>query len=301
MEVYLFLVVFLLLAMATILLFGLDKNLSDSLKLAQEIRGKKRSMKKPKNTLSKQIARMQKRQKAMAVGAGMPLTTYRLMSMACVMAGFMAGKLIFNSIVLAVLIATLSAFIPMLYLTIKGTKNKGSRVEQLRSTMMILSSSYIVTEDFLKSVQDNIDLLEYPKPFRNFLVHANYIDGNLKVAFRRLEQEVDNTYFSQWIDVLMMAQDDRSLKYVTMSVVDAMNDAAQAQLEGNTAIAAVWREYFMVLALIFSAPLIFKLLMPFAYQILVTSMAGQSLMVLLLVAVVFSIWRALKLNKPIMI
>ena len=173
-------------------------------------------------------------------------------------------------------------------------------MEKLRSTMMILSGSYIVTEDFLKTVQDNLELLEYPKPFKDFLTYCNYIDGNIKVALRRLEAQMNNAYFSQWIDVLVMAQDDRQLKYVTMSVVDSMNDVAQAQMESDTATYAVWREYFMVLALIFAAPLIFKILMPMAYEILVTSLVGQGLFVLLLAAVVFSLARALKLNKPIL-
>ena len=226
--------------------------------------------------------------------------TYRLMTIACIIVGGAIGKLVFNSMAFVVLIGGLGAAAPLLYLSVKGTKTRSNRMEKLRSTMMILSGSYIVTEDFLKTVQDNLELLEYPKPFQDFLTYCNYIDGNIKVALRRLEAQVNNVYFSQWIDVLVMAQDDRQLKYVTMSVVDSMNDVAQAQMESDTAIYAVWREYFMVLALIFAAPLIFKILMPMAYEILVTSLVGQGLFVLLLAAVVFSLVRALKLNKPIL-
>ena len=226
--------------------------------------------------------------------------TYRLMTIAGIIAGGAIGKLVFKSSAFVVLIGGLGAAAPLLYLSFKDTKTRSSRMEKLRSTMMILSGSYIVTEDFLKTVQDNLELLEYPKPFQDFLTYCNYIDGNIKVALRRLEAQVNNAYFSQWIDVLAMAQDDRQLKYVTMSVVDSMNDVAQAQMESDTAIYAVWREYFMVLALIFAAPLIFKILMPMAYEILVTSLLGQGLFVLLLAAVVFSLVRALKLNKPIL-
>ena len=37
-----------------------------------------------------------------------------------------------------------------------------------------------------------------------------------------MEHQVRNAYFSQWVDALELAQKDRSLKYVTVSVVDSM-------------------------------------------------------------------------------
>jgi type III secretory pathway component EscT len=90
------------------------------------------------------------------------------------------------------------------------------------------------------------------------------------------------------------------MKYVTMSVVDAMSDVHQAQMESDTVMYAIWREYFTVLVLIFAAPVIFRLLMKDAYLVLVTTLPGQALLVLLLAAVVFSLVQALRLNKPLL-
>lgn len=300
MEILIFLAVFLLLAIVIVLVFGLDKNIDLTLQRVQEIRTKKQAMKKPKSSLQKRWQRLSRKRNFLLEQVQMPKTTYRLMTIACVILGIAMGKLFFRGGIFTLLIGTMGAVAPLLYLAFKRTKTRSARMEKLRSSMMILSSSYIVTEDFVKSVQDNLSLLEYPKPFGDFLLYVSYIDGNIKMALRRMEQQVENPYFSQWVDVLIMAQDDRQLKYVTMSVLDSMNDVAQAQMESDTAIFAVWREYFMVLALIFSAPLIFKILMPFAYDILMTSLVGQGLLILLLLSVVFSLVRALKLNKPIL-
>ncbi len=300
MEILVYLTVFLLLETVSILALGLGESFGQAMALAKKINGKKKDLLKPKNSLSKRLSKLSRKRKELVAQVQMSEYTYRLMTIAGIIAGGAIGKLVFKSSAFVVLIGGLGAAAPLLYLSFKGTKTRSSRMEKLRSTMMILSGSYIVTEDFLKTVQDNLELLEYPKPFQDFLTYCNYIDGNIKVALRRLEAQVNNSYFSQWIDVLVMAQDDRQLKYVTMSVVDSMNDVAQAQMESDTAIYAVWREYFMVLALIFAAPLIFKILMPMAYEILVTSLLGQGLFVLLLAAVVFSLARALKLNKPIL-
>ena len=300
MEILVYLTVFLLLETVSILALGLGESFGQAMALAKKINGKKKDLLKPKNSLSKRLSKLSRKRKDLVAQVQMSEYTYRLMTIAGIIAGGAIGKLVFKSSAFVVLIGGLGAAAPLLYLSFKGTKTRSSRMEKLRSTMMILSGSYIVTEDFLKTVQDNLELLEYPKPFQDFLTYCNYIDGNIKVALRRLEAQVNNSYFSQWIDVLVMAQDDRQLKYVTMSVVDSMNDVAQAQMESDTAIYAVWREYLMVLALIFAAPLIFKILMPMAYEILVTSLVGQGLFVLLLAAVVFSLVRALKLNKPIL-
>ena len=300
MEILVYLTVFLLLETVSILAVGLGENFDQAMAIAKEINGKKKDLLKPKNSLSRRLSKLSRKRKDLVVQVQMSEYTYRLMTIAGIIAGGAIGKLVFKSSAFVVLIGGLGAAAPLLYLSFKDTKTRSSRMEKLRSTMMILSGSYIVTEDFLKTVQDNLELLEYPTPFQDFLTYCNYIDGNIKVALRRLEAQMNNAYFSQWIDVLVMAQDDRQLKYVTMSVVDSMNDVAQAQMESDTAIYAVWREYFMVLALIFAAPLIFKILMPMAYEILVTSLLGQGLFVLLLAAVVFSLARALKLNKPIL-
>ncbi len=144
------------------------------------------------------------------------------------------------------------------------------------------------------------NVAKYPAPFRDFLTYTNYIDGSVKTGLRRMEAQVGNDYFSQWVNVLILAQDDRNMKYVTMSVVDAMADVRQAQRESDTAMYAIWREYFTVLPLIFAAPLIFRVLMKDAYTVLVTTLPGQVLLMLLLAAVVFSLVRAYRLNKPLL-
>ena len=291
-----YLAIFLLLAAAIFLISGLDEGIGAELR-----RGKKAgAIKIRQRTLLTKLARLEQKRRLLISEAGIPKTVYWLLTCLGTAGGAVIGKFFFYGTFFAVVIGILGALSPLLYLNYKGTLSKSQRVEKLQSSMMILSNAYIVTEDFLKSVRDNIDVLEYPAPFRDFLTYVSLIDGNVKAGLRRMENQVDNAYFSQWIDVLMMSQDDRSLKIVTMSVVDAMNDVHQAQRESDTAMYAIWREYFTVLALIFAAPVIFRVLMKQAYLVLVTTLPGQALLVLLLAAVVFSLVRAVQINKPLL-
>lgn len=284
-----YLAVFLLVGAAIFLVGGLDEKIAEEL-----IRGKKAGeMKLSRQTVFTRLARLVRE-------VNMAPAAYSLLTVFCAGVGAAVGKLLFSHMFFAVAVGILGALSPQFFLRIKLTQAKSQRVEKLHSSMLILSNSYIVTEDFIQSVRDNLGVLEYLAPFRDFLTYTNYIDGSVKTGLRRMEAQVGNDYFSQWVNVLILAQDDRNMKYVTISVVDAMADVQQAQRESDTAMYAIWREYFTVLSLIFAAPLIFRVLMGDAYTILVTTLPGQALLTLLLAAVVFSLVRAYRLNKPML-
>lgn len=292
-----YIAVFLLLSAAIFLVGSLDEKI-----VAELRRGKKAgTMRLHKQPLFSRLARLEREQRQMVEQIDMPAPVYWLLTILGTVGGAVIGKILFAHMFFAVVIGALGVLSPQLYLRFKLTQTKSRRIEKLHSSMMILSNSYIVTEDFIKSVRDNFDALEYPAPFRDFLTYTSYIDNSVKTGLRRMEAQVSNDYFTQWVNVLIMAQDDRSMKYVTISVVDAMNDVRQAQRESDTAMYAIWREYFTVLALIFAAPLIFRVLMKNAYTVLVTTLPGQALLMLLLAAVVLSLVRAYRLNKPLLI
>lgn len=290
--------VFTLTGLSLFFLFGLDKALSSAYRAWKVKKEKAASMKLRKRSI---LTEFIQRQKELAATVRMPQAVYYAMTALGTITGFAVGKLFFTDTFIALITGALGALSPLFVLAFKRTAAKGARTDKLRSTMMILSNSYIVTEDFLKSVRDNVGALEYPQPFRDLLTYTTYIDNSVEKGLRRMENQVDNSYFSQWVDALVMAQRDRSLKYVAKSVVDEMNDAHEVQRESDTAMFAIWREYFTLLILIFSMPMIFRILMNPAYVILVTSPIGKLLLLLLLTAVVFSVVKAMKLNKPLLL
>ncbi len=290
------LAVFLLVSAAIFLIGSFDEKIAAELR-----RGKKAgTIRLRKQTLFTRLARLERERRRLVAEVDMPTPVYWLLTILGAVGGAVIGKLLFSLVFFAVIVGILGALSPQLYLRFKLTQTKSQRVEKLHSSMLILSNSYIVTEDFIQSVRDNLGVLEYPAPFRDFLTYTNYINSSVKTGLRRMEAQVNNDYFSQWVNVLILAQDDRNMKYVTMSVVDAMADVRQAQRESDTVMYAIWREYFTVLSLIFAAPLIFRVLMKDAYTVLVTTLPGQVLLTFLLAAVVFSLVRAYRLNKPLL-
>jgi hypothetical protein len=257
-------------------------------------------MKLKKRTPLTKLVQLEHKRQLLVDETRTPKIVYWLMTGLGAIGGAVTGKVFFQVNFFAVAVGILGALSPLLLLSFRLTRVKSTRVEKLQSSMMLLSNSYIVTEDILKTMRDNIDLLEYQVPFRDLLTFVNLIDGSVKTGLRRMEDQVDNPYFSQWVNALIMAQDDRSMKYVSLSIVDEMVDVHQAQMEADTAMFAIWREYLTVLTLIFAVPIIFRLLMKPAYLVLVTTLPGQVLLMLLLAAVVVSLIKAVKLNRPLL-
>ena len=292
-------VVFLLLSTAAFLFLRLDYALLDWITARAERKAKIKSFKK-QSRISKLVDKLLAKCVSLITNSQMPKTAYYILTVVCAVGGYCAGKVIFSSFPIALAVGTFGLIAPLLFFSFRQTKAKTAQLERLASSMMILSNSYVVTEDFITSVRDNLEILEYPEPFKDFLTYVTLMDSSVATGLRRMEAKVNNPYFSQWIDALVLAQDDRSLKYVTVTVVDSMHDVLSVQAESDAAMYAVWRDYLMTLIMIFSVPLIFKFTLADAYLTLTGSLVGQSMFILLLAAVIFSVFRALKINKPLM-
>jgi len=297
---YSYLAVFLLMSIAIFIFFRLDLLLRDSMRRSSVKHGKIKMFKK-QTALGRRLASLTEKRRSLIAHSEMPKAVYYVLNIACAGIGFFAGRVVYNSLLISVVVGMMGLFAPLLLFSFRQTKAKSSRLDRLAASMMILSNSYLVTEDFITTVQDNVDDLEYPEPFRDFLTYVTLMDSDINNGLRRMEDQVNNGHFSQWIDALILAQDDRALKYVAVSVVESMHDVLQAQQESDAAMYTVWRDYLLTLILIFSVPLVFKILMADAYVALTTSTIGQGLFVLLLVAVVYSVFRALKINRPLML
>lgn len=292
-------VVFLMLSTAAFFFLRLDFVLLDWITYRAERKAKIKSFKK-QSRISKLVDKLLAKCVSLITNSQMPKTAYYILTVVCAVGGYCAGKVIFSSFPIALAVGTFGLIAPLLFFSFRQTKAKTAQLERLASSMMILSNSYVVTEDFITSVRDNLEILEYPEPFKDFLTYVTLMDSSVGNGLRRMEAKVNNPYFSQWIDALVLAQEDRSLKYVTVTVVDSMHDVLSVQAESDAAMYAVWRDYLMTLIMIFSVPLIFKFTLADAYLTLTGSLVGQSMFILLLAAVIFSVFRALKINKPLM-
>ena len=232
--------------------------------------------------------------------SGLKMNTFWFTVALSLFGGIGLGKFLFSDNLLA--LATGIVAIPMPYIVFKVRARWyiRNRDEQLESSMNLITNSYLGCNDIIKAVNENLDKLDSPKPFAEFVTDVTLIDSNLKRALRKLEVKINNKYFSEWIDILVLAQEKSGdYRFILPAVVQSMNDAKRLQIEADTVMMAVWRDYFTSIILSFSIIPLLKWSNEIWFEILVGSAVGKGLIILMLIMTVISAFITLKVNKPL--
>lgn len=218
----------------------------------------------------------------------------------CGIAGFGLGLFLFGDVPLSVLTAVCLLPAPYLYMTVRARWYRRRQNELLENTMNIVTNSYIGCNDIIKAVSDNLDKLDIPQPFAEFVADVTLVDSNVRRALRKLELKINHPSFSEWIDIVVLSQDQSSdMRYILPSIVESMNDHKKLQIEADTVMASVWREYFMAIGLAFSIIPLLKYANAQWFYILLHNTVGRLLLTLMLVMTVVTAFITLKINKPL--
>lgn len=296
MEKQVLTIIFVLLTIVILLNSGIDK-------AWQQYSSKKTQLKEQREQiLGKKTRRMEifvTSEKELVRTTNTDMRTYLLLLIASIAGGWAFGKLVFMDTTISLFIAGICIIIPHAFLVLKGNRDTRERAENLESAMRIITHEYISTLDIQRAVENSIDVLEHDKPFREFLVDCKVVSSNVERNLRRLESKERNTYFSRWIDQLILVQTDRNQIVNLMPIIDDMNDAKTAQRQNDTQVAGAWRDYFTLLFIILLSPLLIRLIQYEWYMYLITTFVGRVLVILMLACLVWATIRAMKINKPI--
>lgn len=215
-------------------------------------------------------------------------------------AGIGLGKMLFTDSFLAVVTGLAMLPVPYIFLKVKSRWYKRNQDELLENTMSLITNSYISCNDIIKAVNENLTKLDIQKPFAEFITDVTLIDSNVRRGLRRLELKINNKYFSEWIDILVLSQDKSGeMRFILPAVIDGMNDAKRLQIEADTVMMAVWKEYFISILLAFSIIPILRFSNAAWFEILINTLVGKLLIVLMLVMTLVSAFVTLKINKPL--
>lgn len=232
--------------------------------------------------------------------SGFKMNTFWFAVALSIFGGIGLGKALFSDNLLAV--ATGIAVIPVPYIVFKVRARWYIRNcdEQLETSMNLITNSYLGCNDIITAVNENLDKLDSPKPFAEFVTDVTLIDSNIKRALMKLEVKINNKYFSEWIDILVLAQEKSGdYRFILPAVVQSMNDAKRLQIEADTVMMSVWRDYFTSVILAFSIIPLLKWSNATWFDILVGSGIGKALIILMLIMTVISAFITLKVNKPL--
>lgn len=231
---------------------------------------------------------------------GSTRTAFWLLVSGCGLAGFGIGLYLFGDIQLSVLTAICMLPAPYIYMSVRARWYRRRQNGLLENTLNLLTNSYISCNDIIKAVSDNLDKLDLPQPFAEFVADVTLIDSNVRRALRKLELKIDHPSFSEWIDIVILSQDKSSdMRYILPTIVASMNDNKKLQIEADTVMASVWREYFLAIGLAFAIIPLLKYANAQWFDILIHHTVGRLLLVLMLVMTVITAFITLKINKPL--
>lgn len=264
------------------------------------LRDKARNMRgnKKKHPLYKKLIRM--RTALSVTGKSKQFTLVCCASLILFAAGAIFSVLI-NNIFLLPVLSVAMALLPFFYTTSTLSYYEKHTKDELETTLSIISTSYIRSDDILGAVNENLMYIKPPlrDVFKAFVGNATAVSSNTKRALMNLRDKVDNEIFVEWCDTLIQCQDDRTLKDTLQPVVSKLTDVRIVNSELRTMLSSVRNEYWMMVALVAgNVPLLYFLNREW-FDTLMFSTPGKVVLGICGMVILITALFMMKFTKPI--
>ena len=228
----------------------------------------------------------------------MPKHIFQILMGGCVIVGFFFGRIVFTTFGLSLLTACMFTFLPILFVSVSANWYKQKESAILENSMVMVNSSYRATYDIIQAIRENANKPNVPTAFKTFLADVTFVDTSVERSLRKMAASIENPFFESWVDVLIKSQNDRNMIDLLPGIVDEMNEAKRAQVESQTVMKSVWREYALWVVTVICAPLALKLNATW-YNALIYTTVGKVLIILLMVGLLNTVRTMIKISKPI--
>lgn len=300
-----YLVCFLLMAIAIVLLLGLtpESITEDIMRFAspkQSLRDKVLTAigKKKSRKLTVELNRI--RDALYSTGKGSQFTVACAGSLLGIIAGCVVAVAIDNYFLIPVF-AFAFALIPFGFA--KRTINYYDKhiQEELETALSIITTSYVRSDDIVTAVAENVQYLKPPVKdiFAGFVSENRMITSNIKQSIKHLKERVNNSIFGEWCDTLIACQEDRTLKDTLMPIVAKLTDVRIANSEIKGMLSAARIEYYMMAGmLVANIPLLYFLNKDW-YNALMNTIAGKITLAVSGFAILITALFMFKWTKPV--
>ena len=224
---------------------------------------------------------------------------FELLDVLCIAVGVVIG-LIFNNVILSVIMGGIMAYMPLVVLKMKQHKYSVYLNEQLQSALNTVTTAYLKNDDINLAVKENLHRIDEPLNtiFREFIAMNTFIDSDIVKNIKIMKEKINNGYFQEWCDYLMLSQKDRNMKYVLLTIVSEISEAKNMQQELNTAMFNIYKEFAMVAGLVILSVPGIKLLNADWYGYLVNTGVGKFVVALSYLVTFLSFIHVVKVIQP---
>ena len=257
-------------------------------------------------TKMKRIERIALRFQTLLRQTGTTMKKFVLMLAAAGLAGFLAGVLLLTDTGLAAVLAVCMIPAPYFYLSIKSARVAREEIEGLENAMTVITNAYMACDDIIKAVETYVQEknryipvnLRRPTPFDEFVSEIRIINPNVESGLYRLMAKIKNRYFSEWIKMLVLCYHDRRLKFALFPIIQSMNDAKTMQIESDSMMVRVWRDYLMTVGMMFSVIPLMRFSNAEWFSILTGTVIGKVLIVVMLVTALATSFYVMRVTRP---
>ncbi len=227
-------------------------------------------------------------------------------SLACFLSlvGFAGGmilSIIIDNIFLLPVFSVTFGLLPFFYIAHTLSYYDKHTKDELETTLSIITTSYMRSDDILSSVRENLSYIKPPlrEVFLSFIGDATAVTSNTKRALYNLKEKVDNEIFKEWCDTLIQCQDNRTLKDTLQPIVAKLTDVRVVNNELKTMMTAARNEYWMMVFLVVgNIPLLYLLNKDWFHTLLFTT-AGKAVLGVCGVVILITALLMMKYTKPI--
>ena len=216
-------------------------------------------------------------------------------------AGGAVLSIIIGNVFLLPVLAVTGALVPFFYTTSTLSYYEKHTKEELETTLSIITTSYIRSDDIVSAVKENLVYIKPPlrDVFRTFEIEATAVSANIKRALYNLREKVDNEIFREWCETLIQCQDDRTLKDTLLSVVAKLTDVRIVNSELKTMLSSARNEYWMmVLLVVGNIPLLYFLNKDWYHTLMFTT-SGKAVLGVCGIVILITALFMMRFTKPI--
>lgn len=206
-----------------------------------------------------------------------------------------------NNIFLIPVLAVSFALLPFLYVLYTANKYRKELVEVLETALSTVTNSYIRSENLMQAIKENLHYMNSPakEVFSRFVNRVEFIDPDIIGALEDMKNEIDNSIFQEWVEALILCQNDRNLKTTLHPIVTKISKVKDVTSSLELELYKPVRSYITMIA--FLGGILVAICFvnsSWTYFLLDTNLGKLALAITALVTIV-SLARVVQLIRPI--
>nr|WP_312985714.1 hypothetical protein [Clostridioides sp.] len=193
------------------------------------------------------------------------------------------------------------ATLPFQYIKFNNIFYKKRLNNELETSLSVITSSYERTKNIINAVDENLNTLNPPISdiFRSFKNETQLLKTDVKESLEELKYKVNNDIFDEWIDTVIMCQDDVNLIKSLRPIITKFADIRITSAELDTHMFAPLREFILIVVIAYAQiPMIYFLNKDW-FNVLFFTTPGKLSIVLTVTVTFVSFFNIVKLTKPI--